>query len=99
MRRLDSCAEDSARYSTARSLVATHVGTLDVEFPNLRDSPHPGSRLFRLSPRRRGEDWGEGFAVPIHCGGRNPHPSLPLGEELATGTRAQGRFDFAQLTH
>src|SRR5205823_5638184 len=67
----------------ARGLVATHVGTLDVEFPNLRDSRHNRPRLFRLSPRRKGRGL-SGFGAYDPLRWTNPHP----GEGEATVTRA-----------
>ena len=52
---------------------------------------------FSLSPCRRRENYCEGFGAYDPLRWTNP-PPLP-GEGEATGTRAQGRFDFAQLTH
>ena len=57
MRRLDSCAEDSARYSTCAEPGSQRMwGRWMFSFQTYETRATPASGLFRLSPHRRGED-------------------------------------------
>src|SRR5438874_13496036 len=89
MRRLDSCAEDSARYSTCAEPGSHACGDAGCSVSKLtRLAPHPLQAF--PSPLVEGERTTvRGLGLTIHCAGRNPDPPpLPGGGE-ATGTRAQ----------